>query len=173
MLGQFFLFILSMKMHTKTMLSAISLKQHELAMREAIKVAAANPAYLFGAVITNGRTGQLMALGVNASRSNPTFHGEMVCINHYVQQHGNSGWGDLVLYTTGEPCPMCMSALTWAGIGGVVYASSIASITRAGIRQINLSAQSVIDAADFHKPELLGGVLETECDALFIQRNRT
>jgi tRNA(adenine34) deaminase len=153
-------------------LSDIPLKHHELAMREAINVAAANPAYPFGAVITHGRTGQLMASGVNASGSNPTFHGEMVCINNYVQQHGNSGWGDLVLYTTGEPCPMCMSALTWAGIGGVVYASSIASITRAGIRQINLSAQSVIDAAPFHKPELVGGVLESECDALFMHRKR-
>ena len=154
------------------MLSAISIKQHELAMREAIKVAAANPAYPFGAVITNGRTGQLMASGVNASRSNPTFHGEMVCINNYVQQHGNKSWGDLVLYTTGEPCSMCMSALTWSGIGGEVYGSSIASITHAGIRQINVSAQSVIDAADFHKPDLLGGVLEAECNTLFMQRDR-
>lgn len=161
-----------MNTNTKPLLSAIPLKRHELAMREAIKAAAANPAYPFGAVMTNARTGQLMASGANTSGVNPTFHGEIVCMNNYVQQHGNKGWNDLVLYTTGEPCPMCMSALTWAGIGGVVYASSIATISRSGIRQIKLSAQSVIEAADFRKPELVGGVLETECDALFMQRKR-
>jgi len=157
-------------MNSKQMLLAIPSERHELAMQEAIKVALANPAYPFGAVIANGRTGQLMASGANAADANPMFHGEVVCMNNYVEQHGNGDWSDLVLYTTGEPCPMCMSALTWAGIGGVVYASSIASISRSGIRQIRLSAQSVIDAADFRKPELLGGVLEAQCDEIFMQR---
>lgn len=93
-------------------------------------------------------------------------------MNNYVQQHGNRDWGNLVLYTTGEPCPMCMSALTWAGIGGVVFASSIATISQSGIKQIKLSAQAVIHAADFRPPELLGGVLEAECDALFMRRTK-
>lgn len=162
-----------MDTNTKPVLSAIPLERHELAMREAIKAAAANPAYPFGAVMTHARTGQLMSSGANSSGLNPTFHGEIVCMNNYVQQHGNKDWGELLLYTTGEPCPMCMSALTWAGIGGVVYASSISAISRSGIRQIKLSAQSVIDAADFRRPELLGGVLEKECDAMFMRRKRT
>jgi tRNA(Arg) A34 adenosine deaminase TadA len=46
----------------------------------------------------------------------------------------------MVLYTTGEPCSMCMSALVWAGIGGVVFASSIDGIRRAGIDQIAITA---------------------------------
>ena len=57
----------SMHTNTKSMLSAIPLKHHELAMREAIKDAAANPAYPFGAVMTHARTGQLMSSGANSS----------------------------------------------------------------------------------------------------------
>ena len=43
-------------MNSKQMLLAIPSERHELAMQEAIKVALANPAYPFGAVIANGRT---------------------------------------------------------------------------------------------------------------------
>lgn len=158
---------------TPSLLSSIPLQTHEQAMREAIKIAAHNPAYPFGAIITDSLTGELRATGVNASRTHPILHGEIVCMNNYVQNHGNGDWSRLILYTTGEPCAMCMSALTWAGIGGVVFGSSIDSISRAGIRQIKLSAQSVIDAADFTKPALRGAVLEHDCDALFMQRRRT
>jgi tRNA(adenine34) deaminase len=60
-------------------------------------------------------------------------------MNDYVQSHGNQGWAARALYTTGEPCSMCMSALVWAGIGVVVFASSIDGIRRAGIDQIGAS----------------------------------
>ena len=67
----------------------------------------------------------------------------------YVRRHGNRGWASLVLYTTAEPCPMCMSALVWAGIGGVVYGTSIEGINRAGIPQIEIKANAVVDASPF------------------------
>ena len=140
-------------------------------MRAAIKEAMQNPAYPFGAVITNANSGVILAAGVNTSRINPTFHGEIVCMNNYIASHGNKNWHDLILYTTGEPCPMCMSALIWSGIGGVVYASSIGTISKSGIGQINISAQSVINASDVSKPWLVGGVLAEECDLMFMKRN--
>jgi tRNA(Arg) A34 adenosine deaminase TadA len=65
-----------------------------------------------------------------------------------------------------------MSALVWAGIGGVVFASSIDSIRRAGIDQINISAKSVVDASPFWHGTLLGGVLQAETDRMFQQRRR-
>jgi len=156
----------------KILLADIPLSVHESAMREAIKVAQLNPDFPFGAVIINAISGKVVARGVNTSRVNPTFHGEIVCMNNYIEKFGNKGWSDHILYTTGEPCPMCMAALTWADIQGVVYGSSIETISRSGIGQINISAQSVIEATDFKKPELLGGVLTQACDELFTMRKR-
>ena len=56
-----------------------------------------------------------------------------------------------MLYTTGEPCSMCMSALVWAGIGGVVFASSIDGIRRAGHRADQHRRQGRRRASPFYK----------------------
>ncbi len=145
-------------------------------MRLAIAEARGNPMYPFGAVIVrpgaNDAAGETMARGVNNSRVNPILHGEIACMNDYVSRHGNTGWSDMVLYTTGEPCSMCMSALVWAGIGGVVFASSIQGILAAGIGQINITARQVAEASPFYSGLLLGGVLAAETDKMFLDRKR-
>jgi tRNA(Arg) A34 adenosine deaminase TadA len=114
----------------------------------------------------------VLAQGVNNGKANPILHGEIVAINDYVARHGNQGWADSILYTTGEPCPMCMSALMWAGIGGVVYGSSIRTLAEAGIAQIRIDASAVRDAAPFYSCQIMGGVLRGETDALFRNRQR-
>ena len=139
----------------KAELPPISKERHEQAMRLAIEQAKKNPVYPYGAVIVRAMTGELMAGGVNDVRSNPTWHGEIVCLNDYVQKHGNRDWEQMVLYTTCEPCPMCMTALVWAGIGGVVFASSAFGVVATAVGEpIRLSAQQVIDATPFHRPTL-------------------
>lgn len=158
----------------KSNLASIPMKQHETAMRAAIAMALQNPVYPFGAVITNASDGSILARGANSASLNPMFHGEIVCINNYVEKHGNQNWSELILYTTGEPCPMCMSALIWAGIGGVVYGSSISTIKKAHIDQFTYSAKEInASASSFSQTGLMGGVLEAECDALFANRRRT
>jgi len=99
-------------------LDAIPLTAHEAAMRLAITAAKANPLYPFGAVIIGAADRAVLAQGVNNSKTNPTLHGEIVAINDYVARHGNQGWADGILYTTGEPCPMCMSAIVWTASAG-------------------------------------------------------
>ena len=157
----------------KTNLSSIPMKQHKVAMRAAIAMGVQNAAYPFGAVITNASSGVILAKGVNKTFDNPLLHGEISCINNYVGQHGNKNWGDVVLYTTGEPCPMCMSALIWAGIGGVVYGSSINAIKKSGIDAFIFTAKQINQGSNFSQTQLMGGVLEAECDALFMNRQRT
>lgn len=160
----------------RTALPAISMAEHQRFMRMAITEARRNPVYPFGAVIVrpaaNNGWGETMARGVNDAGRNPTLHGEIACMNDYVRRHGNKDWADMVLYTTGEPCSMCMSALVWAGIGGVVFASSIRGILAAGIDQINITAKQVAEASPFYSGLLLGGVLADETDKMFLERKR-
>ena len=153
-------------------LDALPLAAHEAAMRLAIAVAKANPFYPFGAVIIDAADRTVLAQGVNNSKTNPVLHGEIVAINDYVALHGNQGWADGIQYTTGEPCPMCMSAIVWAGIGGVVYGSSITTLAEVGIPQIMVDESVVRDAAPFYRGRIMGGVLRAETDALFRNRQR-
>jgi tRNA(adenine34) deaminase len=154
-------------------LSAIPDSAHEQAMRLAIAEAHGNPAFPFGAVILRAADRHVMATGVNKSAANPTFHGEIVAINDYVARHGNRGWDEAILYTTGEPCPMCMSAMVWAGMGGVVWGTSIEQLRQFGISQILIPATTVIGASAFYHGEILGHVLQSETDALFRNRKRS
>jgi tRNA(Arg) A34 adenosine deaminase TadA len=153
-------------------LTAIPLRVHEEAMRLAITAARANPFFPFGTVILRASDREVMATGANNRRANPTFHGEVVAISDYVARHGNQGWGEAILYTTGEPCPMCMAALAWARIGGIVYGTSIETLQALGIDQIMIPAAAVIAAAPFYGGEILGHVLKSETDALFANRQR-
>ena len=153
-------------------LSSIPGAMHERCMRLAITKGRENPSFPFGAVIVRAMDLIVMASGVNATRHNPTFHGEIDAINDYVRQHGNEGWPGMILYTTGEPCPMCMSAIVWVGIGGVVFGSSIETLSRVGIRQIDVSSASIASAASFYQGSLLGGMLASETDCLFADRAR-
>jgi len=153
-------------------LPVIPAAQHEKAMRLAIEEGRRNPFFPFGAVIVRAATGEVTARGVNNTRANPTLHGEIACMNDHVARNGNTGWPDLVLYTTAEPCPMCMSALCWARIGGVVFGTSIDGLKRVGIDQIDIASRAVVAAAPFFEGTLLGGVLQDETDRLFRERRR-
>jgi tRNA(Arg) A34 adenosine deaminase TadA len=150
-------------------LASIPATTRERAMRRAIATARRNPLYPFGAVITRIADGHVMAEGVNASGRNPMLHGEVAAMEDYLHHHGNRDWAEMVLYTTAEPCSMCMSALVWAGIGGVVFGTSLAGLKRAGIDQIDIPAATVVAASPFWHGELLGGVLATETDGLFMK----
>ena len=152
-------------------LTRIPTSFHERAMRAAIEIGRSGY-YPFAAVIVRPPSEELLARGANNTRVNPTYHGEIVCMNDYVALHGNQDWEGCVLYTTGEPCPMCMGALIWAGIGGVVYGTSIATLSqKLGWRQITISASEVVAAAStFRHVALLGGILANETDAVFAER---
>ncbi|GGW93497.1 nucleoside deaminase [Streptomyces chartreusis] len=147
---------------------------HERFMWLAIEQARRNPKWPFGAVIVHTRTGEILAGGVNTGTDSPLLHGEVVAMNDYVRRQGNQGWADATLYTTGEPCSMCMSAMAWANLRRVVWASSIDDIRSTGIIQIDLTARQVADAASsFYTPQLLmGGVLANHTNRLFRQAQR-
>ena len=80
--------------------------------------------------------------------------------------------GQLVLYTTAEPCAMCQGAILWSGIGTVVYGTSIRFLQSLGWRQIDILAEEVIRRSPAWRCTLVGGVLEQECNALFEAASR-
>lgn len=143
--------------------------QHENYMRQAIEAACQNLKRPFGALLLDHREGEVLATAVNRSYRNPVAHGEMEVIHRAAEKaRGDVRWEDCTLYTTAEPCSMCISGILWAGIPRVVFGTSVTSLHRMGYRQIRLRAAEVVDRAGPNLgTELIGGVLEAECDELF------
>ena len=84
--------------------------------------------YAFGCVIT--REDEVLARGRNLGKTNddPTAHGEMVAIRRCLADHGSAALRGATLYTSGEPCVMCMGAIICCGIGRLVFAASVPQI---------------------------------------------
>ena len=137
-------------------------------MREAIALAA-EADLPFGAVIV--KDGVLIARGRNSGKRlrDPTAHGEMVAIHECLANHGPEALQGATLYTSGEPCPMCMGAILWCRIGRVVYAASIEQLsTKLG--QIMVPSAEIAVKTPFHTIEITGGLLAEDALRLFDQR---
>ena len=76
----------------------------------------------FGAIITN-KEGNIIANGNNKVLKNndPTAHAEVVAIREACKKLNTYDLSDYILYTSCEPCPMCLSAIIWANIKEVYY----------------------------------------------------
>ena len=138
-------------------------------MNKLISIAKANPKAPFAAMIVDKNTGEVLSVGLNKvhSENNPTLHGEIVAINNCSKEHPNINWNNTVLLTTAEPCPMCESAIVWAGIPIVVYGTSIDYLKSQGWNQIDIDSNSVIKNASFYHGKVIGGVLSKKTDLLF------
>ena len=120
----------------------------------------------FGAVIV--RDGQVLARGRNLGRTNgdPTAHGEMIAIRRCLADHGTAALQGSTLYTSGEPCVMCMGAILWCRIGRLVFAASVQQIA-AKMDEIMISSADVAAKARFVPITITGGVLADEALRLF------
>src|SRR5262249_17473791 len=119
-----------------------------------------------GAVIV--RDGAVIARGRNLGRTtdDPTAHGEMVAIRQCLTDHGAAALRGSTLYTSGEPCAMCMGAILWCRVGRLVFAASVKQLATR-IDQIMLSSAEVAATATFAPISITGGVLADEAMALF------
>lgn len=139
--------------------------EDERLMREALALAAEGD-FPFGTVIA--RNGKILARGLNLGKRthDPTAHGEMVAIRRFLAEHGPDRLKGTALYTSGEPCAMCMGAIVWCGIARVVYAASVTEI-EAHLGQIRISCTEVAQKTPFETIEITGGVLAAEALKLF------
>lgn len=100
----------------------------EQLMRRAITLSAekmrAGAGGPFGAVIA--RNGKIIAEGHNqvTSSNDPTAHAEVVAIRAACRQLGSFNLQDCEMYTSCEPCPMCLGAIYWARLERVYYANT-------------------------------------------------
>jgi tRNA(Arg) A34 adenosine deaminase TadA len=120
----------------------------------------------FGAVIV--KAGSELARGRNLGRTtdDPTAHGEMVAIRRGLAAHGSAALRGSTIYTSGEPCAMCMGAILWSGFGRLVFAASVTQLSTK-IDQIMLSSAEVAAKTPFAPISITGGVLADEAMRLF------
>ena len=78
----------------------------------------------FGCVIVN-KDGKIVGEGHNhvVLDNDPTAHGEVVAIRNACKNLGTFDLSGCILYTSCEPCPMCLNACNWANIAEVYYAA--------------------------------------------------
>src|SRR5580693_9762733 len=86
----------------------------------------------FGAVIV--RDGEIIAEGVNCvtATNDPTAHAEMVAIREACRKLQSFELPECEIYTSCEPCPMCLGAIYWARPARVYFANSAADAAQAG-----------------------------------------
>jgi len=86
----------------------------------------------FGAVIV--REGRIVGEGVNTVTValDPTAHGEVNAIRAACKALGTFSLAGCTLYTSCEPCPMCLAAAYWARIDAIYYGARAADAARAG-----------------------------------------
>jgi tRNA(adenine34) deaminase len=127
---------------------------------------AAKAEFPFGAVIV--KDGELLAQGHNRTRidRDPTAHGEMVAMRAFLAAYGPEALKGATIYTSGEPCCMCMGAVIWCGISRLVYAASIDQLATK-IDQIMISSEDVAAKTSFLTVDITGGVLADKAIGLF------
>lgn len=86
----------------------------------------------FGAVIV--KEGEIISSGANKVTQvhDPTAHAEIVAIREACKKLGTHELEGCIIYSSTEPCPMCLGAIYWAGIKKIVFASDKLEAEKAG-----------------------------------------
>lgn len=117
----------------------------------------------FGASIVHTKTGKILlrALNAVAQQWDPSAHAEVRAIRLATKRLKTLSLAGFTLYTTCEPCAMCMSAALWAGLDRVVYGATIEDANR-HCNQIQIAATEVAARSDM-TCIVDGPILRDEC----------
>ncbi len=99
----------------------------------------------FGAVVV--REGRVISRSGNrvVSEHDPTAHAEVLAIRMAAAAMGTHDLSDCVIYSSCEPCPMCLGAIYWSGIRRVVYASDRYRAAAAGFDDEMIYSELALD----------------------------
>jgi guanine deaminase len=125
---------------------------HRALMRRAVQLSAermrAGDGGPFGAVIV--KDGKVIAEGWNkvTSTNDPTAHAEVSAIRAACEKLQNFSLAGCDIYTSCEPCPMCLAAAHWARMDAIYFGASAADAARAGFDDALLYEELRKDAAE-------------------------
>lgn len=125
----------------------------------------------YGAGIVHTENGERLMRATNAvgEEHDPSAHAEVRTIRLACHQLNSPSLRGYTLYTTCEPCPMCMACALWARLDRVVYGATIADAARFG-HQIQILATEVVKRSDMTC--IVDGPIERDvCFALFTDPN--
>src|SRR5580704_2210196 len=121
----------------------------------------------FGAAIVHSKSGDLLYRARNAvtRESDPSSHAELRTVRLAAKKLGKPSLAGYTLYSTCEPCPMCMANALWAGLDRVVYGATIEDANR-HCRQIQIPAAELARRSDM-QCIVTGPILRELCYTLF------
>jgi cytidine deaminase len=136
--------------------------QMQFALREA-RAAFSRGETPVGAVVVDPVAGRVVAAAGNRTRElrDPTAHAEMLAIRAACAETGSERLTGLDLYVTLEPCAMCAAAVAAARIARLLYG---APDPKSG--GVEHGARIFAHRQVHHKPQVFGGIAESECAAL-------
>lgn len=116
-----------------------------------------------GAVVVDGATGAILARRHNlvVAHSDPTAHAELLALRAAAKKLGAARLADCDLYVTLEPCPMCAQAIAFARIRRLYFG---AGDPKGG--GVEHGPRIFTQPTCHHRPEVVGGLRETECGEL-------
>jgi guanine deaminase len=137
-------------------------------MRQAIALAlenVRNGGGPFAAVIA--KNGALIATGANrvTATNDPTAHAEVVAIREACKRLESFQLDHCELFTTCEPCPMCLGAIYWARPGKVFYAASAVDAAAAGFDDAFIYRELAVPHRERRIP--MDQILRDEASAVF------
>ena len=121
----------------------------------------------FGCDIVSTSTGKRLFRGTNkvGLECDPSAHAELRAVRRACKKLRATSLKGYTLYTTCEPCPMCMGSILWAGVDRVFFGATIADAAK-HCWQIYVPAKTLSAKSDM-PCEVIGPVARKECYALF------
>lgn len=121
----------------------------------------------FGTVIATGDVIICQTYSRKVGLSDPTAHAETLAVRMASQKLKQRTLEGCVLYTTCEPCPMCLGAMLIAGIKRLVMGARLHDLSANGVFRFGSYSAESFAAMTGWNLEICGGVLGEECVALY------
>lgn len=132
----------------------------QLALEEAKKGMRSGKGGPFGAVIVKDDKVLSVASNEVLSLNDPTAHAEVTAIRRACQKLGSYDLSGCIIFVTGEPCPMCLSAIAWANIKTVYFALAASEAEKIGFRDCMIyrhfrGEETILDVRQIDSEEVI------------------